>query len=93
MCKYLIHSSNDQIKCQWFFFRSSSDAQNIIDIAEKLQLIGPKFAWVLTSSSIGEVDVTSYTTFPEGLLGLLPRMFFFSIKNLNDICTYKNKKQ
>lgn len=49
----------------------SSDAQNIIDIADKeLNLVGSTFAWILTSSSIGDVDVTPVTSFPEGLLAV-----------------------
>ncbi|XP_045171588.2 glutamate receptor ionotropic, NMDA 2B-like [Mercenaria mercenaria] len=53
------------------FHAKHFDTRNIIEVAIDLNLIGPKFAWILTSSSIGEVDLSrSGTSLPQGLLAV-----------------------
>ena len=45
------------------------DAYNILEVAEELNLIGQHYAWVLTSSSIGEIEDGSGTGMHEGIIG------------------------
>ncbi|KAL4223136.1 Glutamate receptor ionotropic [Mactra antiquata] len=54
------------------FHSKQEETINIIEVAQSMGLIGSRFAWVLTTSSIGEInlDFSPGTILPEGLLAI-----------------------
>lgn len=54
------------------FHSSWEQTSNILEVAEAEGLIGPTYGWILTSSSVGEIDPdrTAYTRLPTGLLAV-----------------------
>ena len=60
--------SNTHYAICLFLFRDS-DALIIVEVAETMDLIGPEFAWIISSFSVGDLASTG-TKLPMGFLGL-----------------------
>ncbi|XP_052800896.1 glutamate receptor ionotropic, NMDA 2B-like [Mya arenaria] len=45
-------------------------AANIIDVAKDMGLVDQQYAWVLTSTSVGDISISTGTGLPAGMLGV-----------------------
>ena len=65
------------------FVSSQHEAYDILEAAAEENLTGPKYMWLLTSSSVGSVSTFSHKSIPVGTLGML-LTFLLTLNKLSD---------